>query len=260
MTTPTGSVALTPSLPVDHADGARPGGVAQGGQLARRENGLELRVPTRLPERSDLVVQGSPLPGEHVGARDDDVDLAGSGIKRRADLADPLAQRAQPVGESGRDRRDRDAAPCERLDRGLHEGVVDAYRAHADGQVSGAEGGKQVGPHRLARLAAETDHAAASVVAGERRQVHARHGAQEPRRLPLALHRAPAGQRFSAPLDRAAVDAQAPDPRQVQGRSRVADRAGGGREPGLDGGAALADVDHRVVSGSGRGDDGDVER
>ena len=68
----------------------------------------------------------------------------------------------------------------------------------------------------MARLGAQPPHVAGRVVAGERGEIDQRDRAQQPRRLPLLLDRAPRRDRRRAPLDGAAVHADGADDVEVQ--------------------------------------------
>ena len=205
-----------------HADQAGARHVAQGAQLAGRENRLDVRVAARLAHRAHLIVERRPVLGEHVGAGDDDVDLLGAGGHGCVNLADALLERRKTGGKAGGYRRHRNPRAFERIERGLDEGVVDADGSHSDGQPVGAHRLEQVGPDRAPGLGAEPPDPAGSVVAREGGEVHQGDGAKQPCRLPFALDRPAGPERRRAPLDRAAVDPDLLDPVELEGHAGVA--------------------------------------
>src|SRR5690606_35766909 len=117
-------------------------------------------------------------------------DLARAICDRRLHLGEPLLERREARRETGRDRRDGDAASLERLDRRRDPPVVDAYRADGDAERTDAECLDEVLTQRATRLRAQPSHVAGGVVTRERREVDERDRAQQPRRLPLLLDRA----------------------------------------------------------------------
>src|SRR6185295_4954505 len=152
-----------------------------------------------------FVVQRLPVTGEHVRARDDDVDFLGSGRYRGSNLVYALLERVEPRGETGRDGRDGDVRAGEGLHRRRHERVIDAHGADLDVQVRDAERVDEVRADGAPRFGAEPDDVPRGVVALERRQVHAGDRAEQPRGLPFLLDGAARGDRGRAPLHRAAV-------------------------------------------------------
>jgi hypothetical protein len=74
----------------------------------------------------------------------------------------------------------------------------------------------------MARLGAEAPHVARRVVAGERGEVDERDRAQQPRGLPLLLHRAARAHGGGTPLDGAAVHADGAHHVEVEGGAGIA--------------------------------------
>jgi hypothetical protein len=99
--------------------------------------------------------------------------------------------------------------------------VVDADRAGGDAAVGKAERGLQILAQRLARLGAETPHAAFRVVAVERRQVDAFEGAHQPSRLPFLLDRAAPAERSRPALGRGEIDAHRLDRVHREGNAGI---------------------------------------
>ena len=125
--------------------------------------------------------------------------------------------------KSRRHRGDRNVRSLERVDGGRHERVVHAHRADLDRRArSTPSASSEVVAQRMARLGAQAPDVARRVVAGERREVHQRDRAQQPRGLPLLLHRAPRGHRRRAALDGAAIDANRAHDVEVERHSRIA--------------------------------------
>src|ERR1035441_7364475 len=124
-------------------------------------------------------------------------------------------------GESGGDGRNRNAAAFQRPDRGFDEGVVDADGAGVEIQLLNPQGFHHALLQRLAGLGAQAADAVGGVVAGERRQVHAGDGAQQPRRLPLFLHGAPRANRAGAPLHRAGIGANLLNPLKIERHAAI---------------------------------------
>src|SRR5206468_3399378 len=83
--------------------------------------------------------QRLPVAGEHVAARDDDVDLRRSRRHRCADLAHALLERTQAGGKSSAHGGHRTPGPAQRLHRGADERVVPAHRARRELQIGAAQ-------------------------------------------------------------------------------------------------------------------------
>src|SRR5690606_3744641 len=98
-------------------------------------------------------------------ARDDDIDLAGTGRDRSLDLADLERQRRQPGRKPGRYRGDRDAGPLQGGDRRLHEAVIDADGAGGEAALVHAERLEDVDTHRRAGLGTEPADPPGGIVA-----------------------------------------------------------------------------------------------
>ena len=99
--------------------------------------------------------------------------------------------------------------------------MVDANRGYPDREPLGAELVEQIGGDGLTRLGAEPADPARCVVAGEGGEIHQRDGPQQPGGLPLLLHRSAAPQRGGSALNRAPVDPDFAQPREVQRHSRI---------------------------------------
>ncbi len=180
-------------------------------------------------EGGDLVVERVPLAVEDVRAGDDDVDLGGAGFDRAANLLHAGFERREAGGEAGGDGGDGDAGAFERLDGGLDEGVVDADGADVQVEVFDLESLDEVVFEGAAGFGAQTLHALGGVIAGERREVHAGDGAEQPGGLPVLLDAAAGADGGGAALDGGGVDADLFDPADVERdavvRRRVRDRA-----------------------------------
>src|SRR5437762_103549 len=116
MTTPTGSVAFTASLPVDVLMKSAPAIMAT--WLARATFTRVARSPVpritfmwaspQACRKARTSSYGLPRSGQRVRARDHHVDLLRPRGDRCLDLFDALGQGVQPRRESRRDRRHRD--------------------------------------------------------------------------------------------------------------------------------------------------------
>ena len=171
-----------------------------------------MRRPAGLAHRRDLVVERAPVAAEHMGAGDDDVDLARALADRVADLLEPQLERHEAGGKAGRDRGDRNARAFERLDGGRDHGRIDADRADRRRRVGQPERGEEVVAQRPPRLGAEAADALGRVVAGERGEIDAGQRLHQPGGLVFLLDRAAGRQGRGAALDRARVDADALEP------------------------------------------------
>ena len=85
--------------------------------------------------------------------------------------------------------------------------VIHADRGNFNIQFFDAESLDQVMLNRLPRFGAQASNALLGVIAGERCEVHAGDGAQQPRRLPFLLYRPARGVTLRSAFDRAGVDA-----------------------------------------------------
>ncbi|MCU0990609.1 MAG: hypothetical protein MUE63_13730 [Xanthomonadales bacterium] len=116
---------------------------------------------------------------------------------------------------------DRYPAAGQLLHRDLDEIVVDADGGRRDAEVRDSQGGQDVAPHRAHRLLAQSPHPSRRVVAGQRRQVDAADGLQQPGGLVVLLDGAAGADRRRATFDGAAVDTDAADPFGVEVRPGV---------------------------------------
>ncbi len=94
-----------------HADPAGARHIAQRSQLARRQDRLHVGVATGLAEGAHLVVERPPVAGQHVGARDDDIDLTRARLHRGANLLKLERERILPRGKASGDGGDGDIGP-----------------------------------------------------------------------------------------------------------------------------------------------------
>jgi hypothetical protein len=74
----------------------------------------------------------------------------------------------------------------------------------------------------LAGFGAQPPHIAGRIVARQRSQVNAGHGAQQPRRLPVLLDGAPSAERRCPAFNSAAIDARLVHPSQIERHPGVA--------------------------------------
>ncbi len=163
-----------------------------------------------------LVVELEPLAGEHVFARDDDVDLGRAVAHRGFDLLELELVRNQPGRKARGHRRHRNADARERIHGRGHEAVIDADRTGVQRAVRKAQRGQQVGAHGRHGLGAQPAHALGRVVAVECGQVDAGDGLEQPAGLRIFLDRAAAGQRGHAAFGGREVDADVVEPAGVE--------------------------------------------
>src|SRR5208282_2714561 len=187
----------------------------------------------------DFVVEGLPFCGEDVGARDDDVDFVRTGFDGAADFFDALSERGEPGGEAGGDGGYANATAFEGAAGGFDEDVVDADGGDFDVERFDAEFCDEFVLEGLAGFGAETANAFVGVISGERRQIHARNGAEEPGGLVILFYGAACDDRLSAAFDGRGVDADVFDPVEIERDAAV----------GLQGAAAKVG-EGGVVSGS----------
>ena len=197
ITSETGSVAFTDSLPVEVLMKSAPAIMAT--QLARAMLRSVIRSPVpriafmcvrpaSFLECGDFVVEGLPLAIEDVSAGDDDVDLRCAGFDASGESLHAFGERRKPCGKSGGDCGHRNAGAFERLDGRFDECVINADRADGEVQLFDAEAFDEMALQRVARLGAEPADAIDGVVTAERGQVHAGDGTEQPRGLRILLH------------------------------------------------------------------------
>jgi hypothetical protein len=183
---------------------------------------LTCAVAAGRAKRGHLVVERLPVPGQYMTARNDDVDFTGAGRDRCIDFGELGLHRRLAGGETGRHGRHGNVRAGERRDRGANHRVVDADRTDLSLALGDWSAAIRVRPDRRARLGAEPLDAAGRVVARERRQIHAAHRLEQPRRLPCVLDGAAARKRLDAALDRAQIDANRIDPAAIEAYARIA--------------------------------------
>ena len=118
-----------------------------------------------------------------------------------ANLLDAGFERREAGREAGGDGGDGDAGAFERFDGGLDEGVVDADGADVEVQVFDLQSFDEVVFEWAAGFGAEAFDALGGVVAGERGEVHAGDGAEQPGGLPVLLDAAAGADGGGAALD-----------------------------------------------------------
>ncbi len=114
-------------------------------------------------EGPHLVIERLPVAGQHVAARDHDVDLLGPGADTFLDLGHAQVERRQPGREPGADGGHGYSAALERADRCGNHIVINAdgadlYAAYSQRLLN-------IRLDRLARLGAEPFDAPGCVVA-----------------------------------------------------------------------------------------------
>ena len=203
-----------------HADPRGLGHVFQRDQVAGGEDRLHVRVAAGLAVGHHLVVQRLPVAGQDVLAGDDDVDLGGAGGHRQFDLAQLGFHAGQAGREGGRHGGDRQAALQDlRRPAGSSRGTRRRRRWSASSRPSACIRSARSG--RMA-LRAQALDAARGVVAGQRGQVDALDGADQPGGLVFLLDRAAVRQAGGAAVGGVAVDLEVVDPAQVEADGRVA--------------------------------------
>src|SRR5579871_5490061 len=103
----------------------------------------------------------------------------------------------------------------------VDKAVVHADGRHSDVEVFDAQPPYQVLLDRMNALGAQAAHALLGVVAREGRQVHAGDCAQQPRDLPVFLHRAAQDVALRAPFHGAGVDPHLPHPVEIQRNAAI---------------------------------------
>ena len=199
-----------------HTDEAGAGDVGEGAELAGGQDGFQVGVAAAFAEGGDLVIEGGPIAGQDVGARDDDVDFGGAGFDGFLDFQQAGAERGLTAGETGGDGGDGDIRATEGAAGIMDAAVVDADGGDARG-LGEAEGGDQLGAQGLAGFGAEALDAAGGVAAFEGGEVDAGEGAQQPGGLPFALDGAAGGEGGSALFGGGSVDAGLAEPGEIEG-------------------------------------------
>ena len=133
-------------------------------------------------------------------------------------------ERREAGREAGGDGGDGDAGAFERFDGGFDEGVVDADGADVEVQVFDLQSFDEVVFEWAAGFGAEAFDALGGVVAGERGEVHAGDGAEQPGGLPVLLDAAAGADGGGAALDGRGVDADLFDPADVERDAPVGDQ------------------------------------
>ena len=128
------------------------------------------------------------------------ISVAPASTERRISC-DAGLERREAGREAGGDGGDGDAGAFERFDGGLDEGVVDADGADVEVQVFDLQSFDEVVFEWAAGLGAEAFDALGGVVAGERGEVHAGDGAEQPGGLPVLLDAAAGADGGGAALD-----------------------------------------------------------
>ncbi len=120
---------------------------------------------------------------------------------------------------------------AQRLDGILDPARIDTHRAdrHLLACPIEPEAAQHIGPDGLPGFGAQSLDASGRIVAGQSGQVDTGNGPQQPGSLPVLLDGPALGQRFDAPLHRAAVDMRAHHPIQIQRSAGVPSMSGLGR-------------------------------
>src|SRR5438270_1899237 len=172
-------------------------------------------------ESRDFVIERLPASAEHVSTSDDNINLLSSGSYRAPNLADPLRQRRQSSGKSGRNGGDIDVGAFERTQSSLDKCVIHTYGCHLEVEVLKPELLHNGLLHWLTSLCAETQYALLGVITGKSSQIHAGDGAQQPRCLPFLLHRTTSHQALRAALYRAGVDLHVGHPVDIERHATI---------------------------------------
>src|SRR5438132_3137810 len=175
-----------------------------------------MRGSTSVLERGDLIVQGLPFRAEDVRACNDHVDFVRAGFHRAPDFRDTFLERRKAGRESRGHRGHVNAAPLDGASRALDESVIDAHSRDLDIEAFDAQLLHEFLLKRLPRLGAQAAYTLVRIVSGERRQIHASDGTQEPSRLPFLLYRSPRTDGLRPALDSAGVHAHRAHPIQIE--------------------------------------------
>src|SRR5579863_9043165 len=114
------------------------------------------------------------------------------------------------------------AGAFERAQGSFNEGMINADCSYIDLERFNPKLPHQFCLKRLPCFSAEATHSLLSVIAGERGEVHAGDGAEQPRRLPFFFNAATTNMRLCAAFHRAGVDANVFYPIKIQGDPAVA--------------------------------------
>src|SRR5579875_1529323 len=163
----------------------------------------------------DLVIERLPVAGQHVSARDNDIDLRCSGLDRSCDLAKLLLKWVLSGGETGRDGGNRNSGTTQRLNRRRHQVMIDTDRTNLEIKTPYTHRIQEFLTHRITRFSTETAHIAGRIVTCQCSEIQAGDSAQEPRSLPLLFDGAARRQRGGTALDGAAIHPYPVNPVQV---------------------------------------------
>src|ERR1700674_2813465 len=161
-----------------------------------------MRGPTSVFERGDFVVERLPFSPKYVRARDNHVDFVGTSFHRAANFRHAFLEGRKTGWESRGDCRNMNATSFDRAPCGFHKGVINADGSDLYTEALDTKLLHKFVLNRLSRLGAQSPNTLVGVIAGERRQIHAGDGAQEPSCLPFLLDRPPGADGLRAALDR----------------------------------------------------------
>ena len=134
------------------------GHIAHRLEIAGGQDRLHMGLAAGLAEIAHLVIKRPPVAGQHMLARDDDVDLLRAVAHRSFDFLELQVMRHKPRRKAGGNGRNRNAAALQRLDGSLHEAMINADRARMDVAVGQSQLLQNIFAHRLLRLGAKPAH------------------------------------------------------------------------------------------------------
>src|SRR6516225_5811874 len=207
--------------PGHHRHQAGPRYVAQRRQVSRPQNDLKVCRAARVFKRHYFVVQLLPLRPEHVRARYYHVNFPRPRFDRSAHFGNPLFQRIQPCWKTRRNRSHGNLCAFQRPPRRFHEQVIHAHSSHLYVQALNPQFSLDFLLDRVPRLRTQPPHALIRVVTRKSGQVHTRDGSQQPRDLPILLHRSPGHQSRRPPFHRARIHTDVFHPIEIQRRAAI---------------------------------------
>ena len=168
----------------------------------------------------DLIIEGLPVPGQHISAADDNINFFGPGPHRCLDFREACFQRGQPGGKACGHRRHRNAAAFQGIHGSFNHLMINTDRASSEFVMAKAQGFQNIGTYRISCLGTEPPHPARRVIPGQGGQVNAGNRLEQPCGLPLFFYRTPSAEGGNTPVHCRFVDFNLINPAGVKVTAR----------------------------------------
>lgn len=204
-----------------HTHNTRPRHIRQSPQITRPQNHLQMRIPARRPESTNLIINPAPVTTQSQPTRNHHIHLIRTPRHRLLNLTNTQPKRRHPRRKTRTHHSSTHTTPRQSIHNRPQHRVIHTHRPNTNLQTTRTHQLQNIPTHRHPSLRTQTTNTPLRIIPRKRRQIHTRHSTQQPPRLPNPLHRPPARKRTRTTLHSAPIHNTLLHPVPIKTHTRI---------------------------------------